>query len=112
MIIFNLVGLAFVTLYERRVLGLLGKREGPFVVGVIGLFQSFGDLIKLFGKLFHCYRFVELFFWRIFIFWGIFMYLLVLIFFNLGGSFFMVKLGFIFVFCIYTLLVYIFIFGG
>nr|AOY39681.1 NADH dehydrogenase subunit 1 [Scolytinae sp. BMNH 1040080] len=49
-IICVLVGVAFLTLLERKVLGYIHMRKGPNKLGVVGLFQPFGDAIKLFTK--------------------------------------------------------------
>nr|AOY40058.1 NADH dehydrogenase subunit 1 [Scolytinae sp. BMNH 1040341] len=49
-IICVLVGVAFLTLLERKVLGYIHLRKGPNKLGVAGLFQPFGDAIKLFSK--------------------------------------------------------------
>ena len=45
-----LIGVAYLTLAERRVIGFMQLRKGPNVVGPFGLFQPFADALKLIAK--------------------------------------------------------------
>jgi NADH-ubiquinone oxidoreductase chain 1 len=48
--IFVMVGVVFLTLLERKVLGYVHIRKGPNNVGFVGIFKPFRDTITLFSK--------------------------------------------------------------
>nr|YP_010946296.1 NADH dehydrogenase subunit 1 [Allacta robusta]WGO57014.1 NADH dehydrogenase subunit 1 [Allacta robusta] len=50
LLIFVMVGVAFLTLLERKILGYIHIRSGPNSVGILGILQPFSDAIKLFIK--------------------------------------------------------------
>nr|WHM51822.1 NADH dehydrogenase subunit 1 [Stolotermes victoriensis] len=45
-----LVGVAFLTLLERSVLGYIHIRKGPNSVGIVGVLQPFSDMVSLFSS--------------------------------------------------------------
>jgi NADH-quinone oxidoreductase subunit H len=45
-----LIGVAYLTYFERRVMGAMQLRKGPNIVGPFGLWQPFADAIKMLFK--------------------------------------------------------------
>ena len=45
-----LIGIAYMTLLERKVIASIQRRKGPNVVGLFGVGQPFADALKLIAK--------------------------------------------------------------
>jgi NADH:ubiquinone oxidoreductase subunit H len=49
-VVFLLLCVAILTLFERKVLGSMQRRRGPNAVGIFGFLQAIADAVKLLAK--------------------------------------------------------------
>nr|URX53459.1 NADH dehydrogenase subunit 1 [Incisitermes minor] len=98
LIVFVLVGVAFLVLLERKVLGYVHIRKGQNTAALLGLFQPFGDAISLFTSEqyfplvsnYLCYYFSPVFgLFLSFLIWVLIPYFSGLVSFELGLLFFL-----------------------
>nr|WHM51640.1 NADH dehydrogenase subunit 1 [Comatermes perfectus] len=112
LIVCVLIGVAFLTLLERSVLGYVHIRKGPNSVGFIGLFQPFSDAVKLFSSEQYfplISNYLSYYFSPIF---GLFLSLLIWILIPYFSGFIAFELGLLFFLCCTSLGVYTVMIAG
>nr|ALJ93778.1 NADH dehydrogenase subunit 1 [Megachile strupigera] len=112
LIILILIGVAFLTLFERKILGYVQYRVGPNKVGFKGFLQPFSDAIKLFSKELFILGNINLMYYLIspimmllvsFLYWLIYPFYINLLF---------IDNGFIYMFMLLSLSIYPIMFGA
>nr|URX54486.1 NADH dehydrogenase subunit 1 [Neotermes sp. 8 AB-2022a] len=107
-----LVGVAFLVLLERSVLGYIHIRKGPNSVGFVGLFQPFSDAISLFSSEQYfplVSNYLSYYFAPVF---GLFLSLLIWVLVPYFSGFISFELGFLFFLCCTSLGVYTVMIAG
>lgn len=107
-----LLAVAFFTLLEVRLLGLLHERFGPNKVGLAGYFQPFGDFIKLFKRGIWFPSASNLFFYFLSPLLRLLLGLAVWTIYLGDFSFLVLIWGSLLFFCLRSLVVYFFLFRG
>nr|AHF21625.1 NADH dehydrogenase subunit 1 [Argas sp. SpringbokSA-QMS95171] len=107
-----LISIAFFTLLERKVLGYIHLRKGPNKVGVMGIFQPFSDVIKLFTKEINYSYFMNFFLYLFIPFLSLILMLAFWLNFLWSCGQLEMEYAMVFVLCISSLGVYVILWGG
>ena len=93
-----MVGVVFLTLLERKLLGYIHIRKGPNKVGFVGVFQPFRDAIELFSRKQHFSLFSNYLIYYFSPIFGFFLSLLVWLLVSYLSGFISFELGLLFFF--------------
>nr|YP_005353020.1 NADH dehydrogenase subunit 1 [Philanthus triangulum]AET62620.1 NADH dehydrogenase subunit 1 [Philanthus triangulum] len=112
LIIFIMIGVAFLTLMERKVLGYIQDRKGPNKNFYLGMFQPFSDAIKLLLKEVFLLGLSNYNIYYISPIIGMMLSMLLWLMLPFYLNLFSFKYGLMFLFCCFSLSSYFSMFGG
>lgn len=109
LILFLLIRIIFITLIERKVLGVLNNRKRPNFFFINSFFQSLIDFIKLLTKKVLKLNFILKNFWVLIIFFGLIIFFLIRLNYPFSNSISYFYINFFFFFIIYSLIAFFFL---
>lgn len=109
LIIASLLSVLFVTLLERKILGLTNNRKAPNIFLLNSLFQSLIDFVKLIQKKISKINFIIKKYWLIIIFYGLIILILLNLNYPLDNRNLFIYTNFIYFFLIYSLISFFFL---
>ncbi|YP_003795551.1 NADH dehydrogenase subunit 1 (mitochondrion) [Panonychus citri] len=105
----SLITVMFITLMERKFLGILNNRKAPNYLLFMSVLQSLNDFLKLITKKIFKMNFIMKLYWMMMIFFGMMMFLLIMMIFPLNNSLMYYYLNFYMFFLIYSLMAFFFL---
>nr|YP_010936749.1 NADH dehydrogenase subunit 1 [Stigmaeopsis continentalis]WKW93603.1 NADH dehydrogenase subunit 1 [Stigmaeopsis continentalis] len=108
-ILMILLSVMFVTLLERKFLGVLNYRKGPNNLFMNSFLQSLTDFIKLMTKKMLKMNFIMKYYWVLMIFFGVLMLIILAINYPFYNSNMYMYTNFLMVFSLYSLMAYFFL---
>nr|YP_002808557.1 NADH dehydrogenase subunit 1 [Panonychus ulmi]ACD02440.1 NADH dehydrogenase subunit 1 [Panonychus ulmi] len=105
----SLITVMFITLTERKFLGILNNRKAPNFLLFMSIFQSLNDFLKLISKKILKMNFIMKIYWVMMIFFGMTMFLLIMLIFPLNNSLMYLYISFYMFFLIYSFMAFFFL---